>query len=389
MNLFYLYPIFLIKRILVKKTFLQLAFPLVGICSFVKSRKISNYLLPFYFFCIYGMLQGALLGSFSSIARCGQVMAMGLFTEFIFRYLKKEQIEDFIRASLFWGISYNLFFWVLTPNKIYKSYGFVKLPMIDGIIGEPNFSGLYFLGCMLYFFLNKNLKWASVSFLLILMTASRSMIFTAALGGFIFGLQQLPAFKKIATWGARLLGFSLILYPFLFMGLYKFAPKNKHELLNKLTSGRFGIHSVYADMALKKPFGVGYFKGKNYFNENRYGDDLKFPTNHLKINEKYTYEQHSVFIQVLSEFGFLGYLFFAFFVISFFIHLYRADEVLANYFIVLLFPLTQLNGLHEFILYFFLALGLKQIIEFKKDSPALIFNLPGQGKLIQKSSENL
>jgi O-antigen ligase len=111
-------------------------------------------------------------------------------------------------------------------------------------------------------------------------------------------------------------------------------------------SPRYHLHASYVEMAISNPFGVGIFQGNENISEYQARVELKdnpFGTR--------SWEPHNLFLQVLVEYGLLGYL-------SFFIFCWRLikrKELNAGL-LSLLSSFIFLNALSEMILYFYYSI---------------------------------
>lgn len=355
MNLFYILPIFLVKRIFLQSVYLHIIFPIIGIFHLFIKRSIASYLFPLFIVSVLSFIQSIFLGSVTSFIRGGQFLCLIFFADFVFRNFKQKSYHQFFQASLYYGLSINFFSLLLSPTKLHFKNLILalKIPMFNGIIGEPNFSGLFYLGALGFFVHNKEKNYTLLSLLLIVMSASRSMILTSLLILPILILQS-NSFERLLKWLSRIILSFVILYPGLLMMLYKVSDNSLHIFYTKVTSARFAIHSVYASIFLKNPFGIGLSQGRNQFNLYKEGGLATFPINKMEINN-YNYETHSMFMQVLSELGIVSYILFIYFLVSIYKELEKVDVRLSYIFTAFFLPFTQLNGLNEIILYLFLG----------------------------------
>ena len=186
---------------------------------------------------------------------------------------------------------------------------------------------------------------------MIIVTGSR----TAIAGYFIlsFGL-ILEFFPKKFLKIFLLVALSLLfLYPLFIYTSYHLLDDHYREMLHIITNGRYSIHYYYIEYFIQRPWGIGLFQGRGSFksfviaqgNLPAYAHWLNF----------YNYEQHSLPIQILSELGIMGYLCWFYFLLLMTLKAVQNNFRLAWGFITLMTCFTFLNGLFEFILYYYLA----------------------------------
>jgi O-Antigen ligase len=129
--------------------------------------------------------------------------------------------------------------------------------------------------------------------------------------------------------------------------------------LTYASNGRYGLWLGYAQMGLSSPLGVGYFEGEGALADYAWYLPPGYPVRYA----------HSVFLQVFGEFGWLGYLMFAGFLIHVALRVARwAPEALP----VLVFALAGyalVNGLSDWA--FWVAIGYVLAVAWRAEQQAV------------------
>ena len=120
-------------------------------------------------------------------------------------------------------------------------------------------------------------------------------------------------------------------------------------------SPRYYLQDSYLSMVFDNWWGMGWGNGIKYVQEYM---PAKYILNNIATKE--SNEQHSLYIQILNEGGFVAYFLFIVFILKLLLRGLRTPSVkYMAAFVVLLFNFIFLNGLNEFIFYWWLAIILK------------------------------
>ncbi|WP_157680695.1 O-antigen ligase family protein [Bacteriovorax sp. Seq25_V] len=233
--------------------------------------------------------------------------------------------------------------------------------MLSGLIGEPNYTGFFYFGSIIYFIYTKKYRYIPIALVIILSCASRTFLICSVVSILIYFLSF--NLKRLLSY---LILYSVISYPILVSLLYQFSDTSFHLLATKITNGRFAIHCVYLDMFLKNPLGVGFFNGAKRFAQQRANEANVFPIHDMDLYIS-NYQQHSLNFQILSEFGIIGYLLFCYFIFSLHKHVSSYSSKLALLLTLFIFPTMQLNVTNEIIVYLMISLILIYLNTKKKD----------------------
>ncbi len=356
MNFFYTIPIFLIKSAGNRKTYLSIFFPLLGLLHLIKSRYIARNTAYAMLLPASCLLHAAINKSFESTIRSIQLFLLILFFDFLLIQVDKKRILDFLKCSVLYGLVIN-FFYLFFSNLDFKYFGSsLELPMLPGLIGEPNYTGLFFMISAFIFLYEKINKYYIAALILVFATASRSMILTLLTASLLYKVQGLIKERRFLNKLNIIIFFTIISYPGLILLSNKYIPMKIQSNFNKVSNGRYAIHSIYMQNFLNHPYGAGYFLGEKKFRtfqkeQKVLSDNLHLPKNDI--------QQHSIFIMILTEIGIIGYAILATLLSKLFFQLYKQSDFVTLLYTSTLLPLTQLNATHEVIIYIFFAYLIK------------------------------
>ena len=322
LNLHYLAPIFII----------------LNYDKVLKIKHLFYYLAPIL---LINLCHISLNFSTQSLLRMLQLCVATLTLNIISHILNKKFLVTFIKMTLLLSILYITFDFfqdnfIQTSKKV---FGLKLSKRYLGIIGEPNFSALLTgVLALISFEIRKHL----LSFLLIityLPTSSRTIL--AMVITYIF----LKLIYHLSKNSLKYLPIPFILFIFLspltFPMISEQLNREQKLKLNQVSSERFHLQTAYAKMFFDKPFGTGYMQGRKHLKpkEEKYGfyKDL---------------DQHNIYLQILTEFGFFGFIFYALFI-------YRTFQIIPNDaypFAISFFTCFYfINGLNEVI--FWISIG--------------------------------
>lgn len=305
---------------------LNIIYPLLGLISIYKDRKISKEIIPMLGLCVIGVILGLYYKDFTSIVRVIQLLGIVLAGNYLVN--NKIDVKVFARSVLTMSLLVLCYDLIRNEPLIHHYFG-QGIPRYKGIIREYNFSGALYFTLFVAFERLKLKKEVCLSLLLLFSTFSRgAMVCLALYPIMMFLLNTVSKVKYIVLAG-------VVVAPFLVFSINSFN-KPLYNKLDKLSSYRFSIQKRSFEEVVKKPIGVGYFRGREILHKAIKNEKVPFDAS----------EPHNIFIQVIYEFGFLG---FALFITSMFMFLKRAREPLPLIMGVILF--SNLNGLHELAFY--------------------------------------
>lgn len=343
----YLLSLSVIKRIALKKTYLQFVFLILAIEHYLIKRKNIKFLaISFISIFSYMLLSISLRDSFTKeeISKWTQLFIMISTIPFIYEiFIKNIQKITYISAglSLIEAILGKVIGYEKFANQIFS----ITIPRVQGIVGEPNFSALFLFTL---FVLNKE---KSRYWLLpfILLTGSKTTILLILI--FLI-VSKAPLLVKNIIRKIAIGGF--ILYPLISYCAFKYSNNETRAYLTKLTSHRFAIHYIYVSSSFENLFGDGMVTNVNRVHNERPQEVRDFlSSSKLDLVKG---EQHSLPIEVLYKLGFLPFLIFG-------LYLFVNQKSLALGTTFIMLNLINLNGMSELSTFLILSMIFKDTID--------------------------
>lgn len=304
----------LIKSIDGQKTYFQIFYMILGLYSFINYELWKNKII--WIISSIFILNMGIAYLVSDNVQWLEYIQLGGLISIIWYLREKFSTSEYLLYSKFVTIislAISTFYFFFTLN-IYGERSYLGIKRVAGIIGEPNYSAFALIFPWLLFYKNKNYKWLFISTISLFWTESRSIIIVILII-FIFDLikqyaeKALPKIKSLCFLG-------IVISPFFVAIGYELAsPSMKSKLIHSVTT-RFYLTRYYVELGIKNPLGVGLSNGLYYYEKN--GDIFRKQTMQI-IDEnppidksKHTYveknEQHSIFTQLISEFGIISFL---------------------------------------------------------------------------------
>ncbi len=360
---------------LIGKTYFQGFYLLFGFTGFFQGH-ILTVLIPFLGMILFGLLAAFLQADGTSIqitlGRTLQSIALlGLIQAFLLYGSK----NFWNKAIAFWAVcSIVLAITELFLGNTIGGRTFWGIKRFFYLVGEPNYSGFFFASLFLSSIMLKEYKWIIIWLPLTFLTLSRTPLLLLASFTTLYPLFLI--FKKKFLWLGYLFLSLLFLKPFILYCLfYSLSVDILKQLINITT--RFYLHPAYVEMFFDKPLGVGlgnahryftpYIKNIEPFLQQEIGLALKSIENA---------EQHSLFLQILTETGILGYLCFLIFLFKFFSYLWKRSQRVAVLFLCFLSMTTTLNTLYEFGYYFVITITLFTSHYESKETHYSVWKIP-------------
>jgi hypothetical protein len=341
-------PLSLVKFYSGYQTYFQIFYLLLGCYSFIKFKLWSNSkLLIISIILLLNLLNSYYL--FNQVP-LSEYVQLGLLISLIWYIVNEYTETDFLKYSKVVSVI-ALVISVLNSfdlTSVYQGRELFGIKRVAGIIGEPNFSVFAMILPWIILFKNKKYNWLFICSIPLCWTLSRSvLIFLATL--FLFLVIKMMLKQKSKNIFAAI--FILIyLSPIIFATTYNNSiHRNRRKLVNQLSS-RFYLSSYYTDIGIKNILGVGLSNGRKYYNQNgaAFKDEVRVALHKSDVEST---EQHSLYSQVLSEFGFTIYFLLLILVLRF----RKVLSLDSPYFLAFLTIPAFINTLNE--LTFFLAIA--------------------------------
>ncbi|MCB0393893.1 MAG: O-antigen ligase family protein [Bdellovibrionales bacterium] len=334
-----------LKRVLLKKTFFQVLPVAFGYADFLRNKfRVVPASVPLALMVAVGIIPILKLGiGPEPFFRLLQLLGMILFMSYLVRNLRESHLTKLISALLIIHVltlALDLV-WGSTPWR--REFFGISIYRFPGIVGEPNFSSALLVG-LLGISLALNQKGlAAASFLSILPTWSRAGILGSVLLATLHFVR--PRLSKRTQMALGLVGtLGFLLAPFLIHILFQFSSPETATRLSSMSPRFFQIPS-YVDLAIDNPLGVGYRQGGAHVRP--YVD-----RNMVKVDRSPMYsEQHNLYVQVISEFGFLGFILFGIFLVTITKRSSLNQFRFLPVWLTTLFMFSFTNGLSELIFY--------------------------------------
>lgn len=359
--------------------YLNIFFPLVGFIRLFKYRDFYFLFFPILVSCFLNLIVCFFhLAPMESYLRIFQLILIihaamyvsakssDFFPNLILRVFFPVLILDFLCFMIFY------FFGNVSHSRFV--FGFV-VPRYVGLAGDPNYSGvLCAIVAMILFSFRQYIKFfvGLVIFLVSLFTISRTILIVYIV--FCLGLLMGRKLLKIYCW---LMLSLLFLFPVSLLLVDSYASMDDKVYLTKLTSTRYPFWVAYCSSGIQSPFGSGYFNSLedalNFIDVDLLlHDDLSGYVNQDLVREKGVrsvfIEQHSLQLQVLSDFGVFGYLSFWFLILVLIWGMLRSNNKEALIIVCSLVGYTFMNALSEWALWCSIAFGCS-FLNFKPGWP--------------------
>lgn len=307
------FPVYVSKYPLFAGIKLVVLTPLIGALNLVISRRIDRRFWPLVSLIFIGLSLALTQQSFNSALRLAQLLGLVGFAQYLAEHFADEDYAQLEKSLLTlaagWLFAECLWFGWIPDKEILPG---IRVSRLEGIVGESNYSGLLCAIVTASIWVRRRSWWCALGLVTVLLTSSRVALIVLVLAATIGLFVKLP--QRL---GRRLLQVFLLLllsYPFILFGTEHLTTIEQQRWINQIYSARFSIHLSYLAMFFEHPFGVGYFHGPELFAQYAgLGSKLMLSGHTYPIDHAPVYQQHGLFIQVLSEFGVLGYIVFSYF----------------------------------------------------------------------------
>lgn len=309
-----------------KGLFLHALAPIMGFLTFLKVRKIHSYSYSLFGLVLYGFIFSLVKYDKESLIRLTQLLGLTLLFSYALQ-LKKINFEFIVRMILIFGVAVLLYDIYVGTNLIQKPIFGFRLPRYRGLLREYNFSAAAYLGALLLILKSKKYWFHLLAIGLIVSTGSRAALLSLIVLAAVVVIKNKYFHKAIIL--------STLLYPFFVLSTF-YIPIETAKKISEFSSRRLAIQRATLEIVKEKPFGVGYFKGREELKKFKEKSQLRYKS----------LEPHNLIQQVIFEFG-IGSLVV---LIPIFLSLFKYKGPLENI-AVMCVMFSFLNGLHEIILY--------------------------------------
>lgn len=331
------------------KIYLNVIPLLLGLYHLI-SRKSSHlkFFWPIILMLFLNLIPLIIAEQYKGVLRLVQVFLMINFAYFICEIWKNQDAEKFSTFTTWLAAGLMILEIIFIGPDGIKNYFGMQIPRYRGLLGESNFSAIILVFNSLLLWELKKKGHFFLNLFLLLLLASRT---GALMLIFYFSFKYLYDHKKYFK---GYLGFFFVisfLTPFIIYICNLILPIEFIVYIEKLSNGRFFLWYPYVVMGFKNVLGVGYFQGIHHY-EFYLKPILTFVDS---IRGHQLNEQHSIYIQVFSEFGFICYALFCYQVFLIIKKIYNSKIIVT--FTTLMFGYLLLNGLTEYLLYLTIGIG--------------------------------
>lgn len=234
----------------------------------------------------------------------------------------------------------------------------VTLPRLVGIMGNANYSAILYLCLMLLFLFSEEKRKIQAGYFIGIIS-----FFTLSRATVLAGCIVLVAYYIKKIFGNKLYKFYVyicfgvvLLFPIVLLSTNNIISESGKVVLTKWSSLRYPYWVAYADVGLKHPFGVGYFNAENFVSKKckEHREDIVAlvhkaePGQHKSVG---SIQQHSLQLQVISEFGWIGYFILTFPLLKLIHALMMDDDVHILVLLALFIGYTFINGLSDWTIW--------------------------------------
>jgi len=346
-------PLSILKKPLFIPIYLNIIPLIIGFYFFITKLKLKRIFIPILCIILVNIAVVIYQENYFSILKELQLILLLFFSSYLASQISHSSFISTAKIILFLSLLiFTLEYITLGPVLGYRDFFGIKLPRYVGPIGEFNFTGLLLSGISLIFLINRKYLFFIITLFVMLFPASRGAYLPVIVFLFVVFLHLLTQRnRKISKFILYSLFYTIVSYPFIVYFMHHSLGNIEIEkTLAIFSSMRYVYHVHYVDLGFHFPFGLGYFNGLEYLRNNITSIGGLFIFNYLPI-----LEQHCMYIQIFSEFGFIGYIVFILFFRRILVIAYQQSFLLAAAWVSILTGFLFLNGLSEFILFFFIG----------------------------------
>lgn len=351
-----LFPIYLLQKPIGIDLKLYGLMPIIGLITLIRRRKFEVEFTIFNLLFLCSILRSLHDGDFLSLRRSFQTLLMTGFCSYLINYFTNKELNQLAKNSVWMIIIYYLFEYAIGARTNVILFHLWPVDYFtSGILNNSNYTGLLSSGLALFFFLTGSNFYFFVALLLVALSASKTALFTLLLACPIFF--RISTSKYISIYTIFVLGV-IFLFPLLIIIFESVSNEEIKFFVNSISGGRYIIQLSFLELVKANLFGVGYDKSHELISDYIYiGSTLV--TNQLISPHYSNIGPHSTYIKILAElgiFGYIGYFVFLTILLKCALHF---DTRLAICFVAICGAQLWLEGLSEFIFYFFIAIILR------------------------------
>ena len=368
LHYFKLFPIYLLQKPAGYDLRLYGFMPLIGLGTLLKRRGIEIEFWPFIVLFLFSTLVALCFEDWLSARRSFQTLCMAGFCSYLINYFSYDQLTRLAKNAIYLLVGYYIYdfsFGVTSHVLILQTWHTYFL--VPGLLNNSNYTGLLSAGLTIFFGINKSYGLFFIGLILVFISQSKTAFFCLLLAipaVFFFNKENI----KLHFYAYGI--FALIaLSPALLFLFEKVSPESLKMVVNTWSGSRYTIQLSYLELFQLAPFGVGYERSHEMIADHLLRGSSLLTNNNFTPFYDEKIGSHSTFIKVLCELGIFGYFCYLQFI---YLILRKGLEVnphAAVGFISICAAQMLLEGLSEFIFYFFIALTLQPLILLQPNRP--------------------
>lgn len=340
------------------KTYFQGFYLVYGFSYGLLKHRIDKRLRFGYLLVVYSMLLGLFYffknSQSISLLRSLQLLSLFFFTQFLVDSFNQKKWKLTSVLIGFFSLTYYCIEIIFTAPLGGRSFLIIERYL--HLVGEPNYSAFFFTCFFAISLLNRQELMMVFWFILTLLTFSRTPLLFYTCFVLLYSLVYF--FRNNVGTLLKIVLVLIFLQPLSMYLLYKYSSPGFLNKLETVTT-RFYIQPIYFKVFVDNPLGVGLSKGyenfPRYLNEER--DYLVSKVGLKRVDKN---EQHSTYVQILTELGIVGYLLFCLFLYQVTMAALKNSRLKAITFVSILPMMFALNTLNEVGFYYVLSVVLRR-----------------------------
>lgn len=331
--------------------------PIIGLGTFLRRRSIETEFFSFIAVFFASALVALYCNDWLAARRSIQTLCMAGFCSYLVHFFSDKEFMQLAKNSLYLLAAYYIYdfvFGVKSHVVILQTWHTEFL--VGGLLNNANHTGLLSAGLAIFFGLKNNYKLLFFACILVFISQSKTGFFCLLLSLPIF-INSTKNSLALKLYAYLLFGF-IAVYPVLLILCEYAMPEHLKLIINNWSGGRYSIQLSFLELFKDRPFGVGYDRSHEeiglYLKQ---GSSIVVKGLYFSPYDKIG--AHNTYIKILSELGVAGYIVFLYFIFSVLQCAQKSGGYLAVAFMAICASQLWLEGLSDFIYYFFIAMILR------------------------------
>lgn len=352
-----------------------------------KDKKLNIHLIPFFLLLPLSFIGVIIFGKNIELVVVRTIYIAIVWLTITAIYLNANE-KHFITMAI--GLSILIFLDAITAkftgnvDVSSRTYFGITIQRIMGIEGNHNYTAFPYLGLALIFFYARRYWYFVLLILITYLTGTRGgfLSFLVALLFFYLNKKDYRKLFNIGYWSVIVI---CVGFPYIWKLILVNVSNETKLVIHAASTFRTVIWEAYFAIIEKYPFGIGYHNGRMWGQEQR----NIVPFYDQKFSWLEPFNPHSVFMQSIVEFGYLGHIMFSFFIISFGYYVWKKRRYHAPLYMFILVSWMTVLGLFFWIFILFFAIILGNLFIKKEKVHSLFGKLPNfsQSLTFKQSAE--